>query len=183
MRYLLLILVLAGCGSSSDDNPMQEKTYLVAGQSNALVCNWAVFEEWTGGKVVNIALGGRSIDSLISMFNPKSIKGIDFDAVIFIHGESDAIEETYPPYYVERVEYYRELLGVSDKPFYVTSVGYTIGSYPDELFDPIREIQRETWNIVYDGAWQFRERGMLIDEIHFGREACEEIFQGVIHVQ
>jgi len=183
IAVLLLIPHLTGCGSDGSSDEPAHKTYLVAGQSNALVCNWAVFEYWAKATVINIALGGRSIDSLISMFDPESIKGIDFDAVIFIHGESDSIEYTHPPYYIERVNYYRELIGVDNLPFIVSTVGQAAAGsfYQNNHYPLIRAAQREqeNWIIAYDDAWQFEEWGLLIDDIHFSREGCELIMDGI----
>ena len=158
-----------------------EPKILVGGQSNALSCDWSYFENKTGIKVKNIAISGTHIQGLIDEF-PDNLG--EFNDMIFVHGESDALEKTNPRTYIDMVNRYQNMLGVSN--IYFSSVGYTTDSSIDDDFDAIRNVverevnSRTDWVIAYKNAKTFRERGLLIDHIHFTSAGCMEMMDHIM---
>lgn len=197
MKYLLIALLLAGCGGSpvkkdTTVEPIVEpvvepivepiievKTkYIVAGQSNAALCDWSYFEELTGAEVSSIAVSGKGIEYLISEL-PNQEYDIGAKAILFVHGEFDSVTENKN--YTPRVEDYRVLLG--DLPLLISTVGYFKRGndeiYPDYMFDAIRDEVKnkaeadDNWIIAFDDAKMFPEWGMLnSDGIHFNNDGC-----------
>lgn len=180
MKYLLMLLLLIGCDDARINEPEAEdekpNVYIVAGQSNAQGCDWSYFEDLTKSEVIMIALPGKRIEQLIDLFPDKEhlIKGVNAKAILFVHGESDAIAKTTN--YIEQVEEYRVMLG--DFPIFISNVGY-FGKYPKELFDTIiNQVKaeaefNENWFIAFDQARYFLEWGMLkADNGHFNKDGC-----------
>ena len=70
MKVLMMVMVmgLMGCDVRPDlkYTELQNNTYIVTGQSNAERCDWSHFEAITGSTVINISVGGYSIESLIA---------------------------------------------------------------------------------------------------------------------
>lgn len=168
-KWLILGILLGlcyfvyGCGSSD------KKTYIVAGQSNAVRCDWSYYEKKTGNRIINIARGAHTIDDLIAVYEPVSGHG-----VFFIHGESDSKLGTDPNYYIERVKEYQVMIGV---PMYISTVGYN-RNYPPDHFDMIRKAQKKNFTVLFDEAKNFIEWGMLIDQVHFSEEGCKRMMKG-----
>jgi hypothetical protein len=185
MKYLLVVLLLVGCGGSSEKEVAIEQPeevvyqpdikikYIVAGQSNASQCDWAYFEELTGSEVINLSLSGYPIKRLINETDYSNIK--DAKAIIFVHGEADSISGMNGIDYVELVKNYQGLLG--DVPLYISTVGY-YDKIDDVYFDEIRNAvsdeasKNNNWFISFNNAQYFREWGMLSDGIHFTDEGC-----------
>ena len=175
---ILLAVGLAGC----DDDVIKEKDiYVVAGQSNAVLCNWWYFEYRTDSEVKVIADGGKTIGYLYNDFENKRhiVDGFDVKAIIFVHGESDAMNKN--PVYAEKVEAYRGLIG--DVPLLISNVGYfgyhKKDNYPDVIFDSITkqvndEIEvNDSWILAFDDAKNFPDWGMLeSDGVHFTEAGC-----------
>lgn len=163
MRYLISLLLLVGCGSESE-------LYIVAGQSNAVRCDWSEF------KIINIARGAHTIDDLIQAFHHDFKEA---DGIFFVHGESDSKLMTDPDYYVERVEFYRNLISNQvgkDLNLYISTVGYNL-EHPKEHFDLIRDkvnsIENDKWIVVYNDVQFYPEWDLLIDQVHFTEEGCK----------
>lgn len=190
MKYIILILmvVLFGCGGGDPTaEPINKNPdiYIVAGQSNANVCDWLYFEDLTGSTVIKIAVGSSNIDRLMELYEPiitdkKSVKGI-----IFVHGENDSLESTPPEYYISQVENYRKMISADigyNLPMYISTVGYS-ATQPDIKFDLIRDAVRNyedpNWVIAFDEAFRFRDWGWLRDTIHFNQDACRLMIEGI----
>lgn len=190
LLFLAAAVALAGCNSASEDRPELvpgQKQYIVSGQSNATGCDWSYFESITDSQVTLIARSGHSIDQLIDVYNPLGVLTVDAEAIIFVHGESDAIAHTPPEYYRARVEEYRAMIsndvGVN-LPLLVSTVGYYDKS-PDEDFDIIRNAAKAeaavnpNWVIAYDDAQYFRDWGYLTDGVHFSEDGCIAVMEGI----
>ena len=173
----------------NDTNIVTQKdnVYIVSGQSNASLCDWSYFESISGHKVINIARAGHDIGELIGAYNNSSIIGVNPKGIIFIHGESDAIDKTELTEYSRQVEEYRALISNdvdSDLPMYISTVGY-YSKMPDDNFNALRSSvanQAELnplWFIAYDDAKNFRDWGMISDGIHFTVEGCQVMMEGI----
>ena len=200
--FLMIVVFLAGCGGGNpESNTLPEKPaevpekpivylddiYIVSGQSNATVCDWSYFEELTGHEVVNIAIGGRTIDMLIDEYKTHNLADIKPKGIMFVHGENDSIKKTDVDYYVERVEFYREMISKDlsvDLPLYISTVGYYVESY-DEDFDRLRNKVisqskiNKMWHIAYNDAQYYRYWGLLYDGIHFDTQGCNLMMEGI----
>ena len=186
MKYLLIIIFLTGCGGGNIE-PINKNSdfYIVAGQSNANVCDWTYFESLTGSTIIRISKGGANIDTLIDIYEPIAGDKKDIRGIIFVHGENDAFESTPPDYYVSQVENYREMISTDvghNLPIYFSTVGYST-IQPDANMDLIRNAIRnykdQNWVIAYDEAYLFRDWGWLIDTIHFNQDACRMMIEGM----
>jgi hypothetical protein len=197
-KYLLMVVFIAGCseGSNTENEIItKEKRYIVAGQSNAVRPDWSYLEDLTGIKTVNIAVAGKTIDYLIDNFNPNDLGDYDYQGIIFIHGESDAIEFTQTAYYIERVELYREMISgaaLNDLDLLITSVlkPSSLWVYDKSHFPNIREAVEDEaeinnkWRIVFAGAVRYEEWGMLADELHaneIGQRLMMDTYTGYIN--
>lgn len=188
LAFLLLALILGGCESKFPRPLLDGHDFIIAGQSNGSNCDWSYFESLTGKTVYNMAQPGESIDDLIRrhtpimLLNPKKPEGI-----IFVHGESDAINLTPPDYYVERVEWYRKMISVevgADLPMYFSTVGYYSPYFPDDHFDVIRNAvlghDDPNWTVAFNGAQYFRDYGLIRpDAVHFTEEGCKVMMDGI----
>tara|TARA_R110000744_G_scaffold107393_1_gene203910 strand:- start:3698 stop:4294 length:597 start_codon:yes stop_codon:yes gene_type:complete len=183
MKYILIALLLVGCGgsTSSGDIEVKKDVYVVAGQSNGRNCDWSYFEDITESETIMLALGSHGISMLIDKLPTQlnKIEGVNLKAILFVHGEHDAIRSTEN--YTDSVESYRKMIG--DVPLLISNVGYVSGNtrdkYPDELFDYITsDVKKEikinsNWYLAFDDAKHFREWGMISsDEIHFTKDGC-----------
>lgn len=191
---LALTISACGGGSSSEsvelDAPTIEasKTYIVAGQSNAALCDWSYFELEANAKVVNIAVSGASIERLHHDYLSSSVSNSNPSAIIFVHGETDAIDKTNADEYVVSVESYRAKISADtgvELPLVISSVGYQVGGV-DSDFDIIRNAvynesyENELWSIGYSDTKYFIEWGLLFDDIHYNQQGCEMMMNGLI---
>lgn len=194
MKYLLLALFLTSCGGGAAPEPINinDADYIIAGQSNASYCDWSYFTNKTGYTTSSIVGAGLSIQYLIDRYTPiinaSSVKGI-----IFVHGESDAIELTDPNVYVTKVEQYRNMISSDigkSTPLLISTVGFggydfISDYYPDQHFTIIRNAVKsvisDKWSIAYDDAQYFRDWGMLKDDgLHFTQQGCEAMMDAMI---
>ena len=174
--FIFVLIAIVGCNDDSSPRDMKNNNILVSGQSNAYRCDWSYFEDKTGYVVTNISMGGTGIQGLIDGI-PSDIG--NFDLMVFVHGERDSLKRTDPDLYVNKLSEYQNILGVSE--IYISSVGYTTDKRRDLDFDKLRDrvedeaYYRDDWVIGYRKAKSFRERGMLIDHIHFSEAGCIEM--------
>lgn len=199
MKYLILviIMVITGCKSSGatkeegkkQDEPIVylDDIYIVAGQSNAVSCDWGYFEGMTGSKIINMAIPAHSIELLIEKYNEHMAIGVKPKGIIFVHGETDGKDGTNLDEYNSMVEKYRLMISKTtgvELPLYISTVGYWIDE-PDINFDLLREsvIKHSTinkmWNISYNDVKNFRDWGLLFDGLHFKREGCDLMMEGI----
>jgi len=179
MKYILVVLLLlAACTEPSKHR--KEHAYLIAGQSNALKTDWSYFEDETGIKTTNIAVGGTKIDGLIELFDPESLEDYNYQGIFFIHGGGDSFIRTPPDYYVARVEEYRQMMSIAadkDLKLLISSNGYPseAARRRTDHFAVIRNAVRDeakinsNWVIVFDDAEHFDVWGMLKDMMHYNR--------------
>lgn len=162
--------------------------YVVAGQSNAVICDWSSFEQKTNSTVVNIAIVGASIHSLIKGYSASASKRKNLRGVIFVHGETDSRVNTPPKNYVDMVERYRKMISHgadTQLPMYISTVGYKHG-YNKNSYDKIRsEVilrakNNKMWNISFNGAKDFFYNGGLIDDVHFSPASCESMIESIL---
>lgn len=203
MKYLIFItsLMLVGCGSGGGDSKTPEPTppvasqcvagldevdYLVTGQSNAMSyvspaapgVDWSYFEDLTGFKTYNIAVGGKNIDWLRRNLDRDLVSCMTgLKGVFYIHGEADAVYGNPQDYKEDLRIYMRNILDLSGAgKVFVSSVGYRVEPEYDAAFDSIRAVQYalvdayENWFLAFDDAKQFRDWGLLDDHIHFNEE-------------
>ncbi|MCC3792576.1 SGNH/GDSL hydrolase family protein [Vibrio parahaemolyticus] len=195
-KAILLVAsaLLFGCNDSSTKPPVESSCeagldkvdYLITGQSNAMEyvspeapgVNWSYFEEKTGFKTYNIAVGGKNIDWLRRNLDKELVSCMtNLKGVLYIHGEADAVYGNPKDYKEDLRIYMRNILDWSgaDKVF-VSSVGYRVEPEYDTKFDGIRDVQYflvdayENWFLAFDDARYFRGWGMLDDQIHFNEE-------------
>ena len=191
MKKLILIaaILLTGCGGSSVESvaiPKIKKpvahainnddVYIVAGQSNAMGCDWSYFEHLTGSTTIMIAKSGAGIKELVDDY-PKQeslIKDVNAKAILFVHGETDSVARTIN--YTDQVEEYRLMLGGS--PLLISTVGY-FKDFDHSLFDKLtKKVKGEAkvnpnWVIAFDDARNFYQWGMLkADKGHFNEDGC-----------
>lgn len=200
MKYLLIALMLMGCGGGSEDTKepvikmeykregtQPDNLYIVTGQSNAFKCDWSYFEGITGSTVINISKSGYVIERLIEEYDSSEIVGTNPAGIILVHGESDSINKINTDFYNSKLEEYRLLISKDAQrnlPLHISSVGYYV-SQPDILFDTLRNAVIEEskinpfWNIAYNDVKSFRDWGMLFDGIHFTTEGCQVMMEGV----
>lgn len=196
IRLVIVFWLLSGCGSEIIEKQaiqlkypapdLSGNTYIVGGQSNAVRCDWSYFEKTTKARIINIAKEAHDIDLLISSYDHPELDNVIAKSIIFVHGESDAVHHTAPDYYVERVEYFRQI--VSDQigvnlPLLISTVGYS-AEYPDDHFNIIRVSVKTTkynnWMVAYDLAQYYRDWGWLLDGIHFTENGCKSMMNGII---
>lgn len=191
MKVLIMVLMvlISGCKTEKIEDaprleiiePEKPVAYIVAGQSNAVLCDWSYFESLTGSEVIMLAEGGKTIGYLYNNFENKKhlLEGVDAKAILFVHGESDAMNKNQG--YAKKVEDYRVLLG--DKPLLISNVGYfdyhKTEVYPDAIFDRITSQVNEQitsnskWFLAFDDSRYFRDWGMLqADGVHFTEVGC-----------
>ena len=101
MRYLAILLLLAGCGSDMEARG-EEGVFIVSGQSNAMRCDWDYVTQETGYEIYNIAKPGTAIQQHIDEYYHPEINGMDVLAVIFVNGGADAKIETPPDEYIDK---------------------------------------------------------------------------------
>lgn len=190
-KIIFIVLMITGCGGGSTDNFTPEikadNLYIVAGQSNAKRCDWSYFEEMTGSKVINIAVGGYSIERLIKEYDNSNFIGTKPKGIIFVHGESDSVKKTNVKHYSNQVEQYRKLISNDVKinlPLYISTVGY-YHKIHDVSFDALRKAvieqskENPLWLIAYDEAKNFRDWGLLPDNLHFSETGCQLMMEGI----
>ncbi|MFW0985538.1 hypothetical protein ACEV8U_19065 [Vibrio parahaemolyticus] len=194
MMLFTAFALLFGCNDNSTEPPIESSCevglnkvdYLITGQSNAMEyvspeapgVNWSYFEEKTGFKTYNIAVGGKNIDWLRRNLDKELVSCMsNLKGVLYIHGEADAVYGNPKDYKEDLRIYMRNIIDWSgaDKVF-VSSVGYRVEPEYDTKFDGIREVQYflvdayENWFLAFDDARYFRDWGLLDDQIHFNEE-------------
>ncbi|WP_181027881.1 SGNH/GDSL hydrolase family protein [Vibrio jasicida] len=198
MKKALLLIsaaLLFGCNDSSNPPPvnstceagLDQVDYLITGQSNAMAyvspeapgVDWSYFENKTGFKTYNIAVGGKNMDWLRRNLDQELVSCMtNLKGVLYVHGEADAMYETPTEDYKADLRIYmRNILEWSgaDKVF-VSSVGYRVEPEHDSKFDRIRDVQYflidsyDNWFLAFDDARYFRDWGLLDDQIHFNEE-------------
>lgn len=180
--FVFVLIAIVGCNDDFVPYDMKNNNILVSGQSNAYLCDWSYFEEISGYKVTNISVPGKDIDELIGLFEPSIMKS-NHEIMVFVHGESDSVRETYPREYIQRVHDYQNLTGVNY--IYFSTVGYTDHAQKDWSFDLIRNAVIDAsdsidyWKVGYNDARTFRDRGMLIDHVHFSQSGCKEMMASI----
>lgn len=172
ISLVICSLLLISCNGRQIDLCLNSPEYIVTGQSNANM-NWDYFENKAGAKVKNISRGGYTIQQLINQMSNEKLPCLrDLKGILLIHGEHDALWETDPLIYREKLEEYR--LMIKDVSLYISLVGYTTNSLEDHLFDKIRNIQENSgfpnWVVSFKDANKFRDWGMLVDDIHYNTE-------------
>lgn len=191
MRIFLIITCLLIQACNTDGVVNERKDILVSGQSNAARCDWSYFESISDYDVVNISVGGYTIDELINEALDDQYQNLP-SKMIFVHGESDAKYAHQGSRYVGKVNDYINILGVSD--VYISLVGYRVvdGMYGNadqaemnERFDDIRnatefEIKSNSvWKLGFSDAKYFVDWGLLSDHIHFNQEGCEMMMESI----
>lgn len=155
--------------------------FFVSGQSNASRADWTIFEQNTGYTVQVIARGGFSIDMLHTHV-PRGLCFTNAKGLIFVHGETDATNDTDPDYYIYQVERYRNRFKL---PMYISSVGYRSNGELDAQYDAIREAQELKvqdsckWSLSYSDAKHFRDWGYMIDRDHFSPEGYKLMIDAI----
>ena len=180
IRLILVTLLLAGCGSSNDPEASVQRvaeshTFVVVGQSNAVRCNWGYYERISGNDVINLAVGGKTIDELIDLYDPSILAGADIIGVFVVHGEADGKAGTDPEYYASRLKVYQEMIADSlgyGVQLYISTVGYRLRD-GKESYDAIRKsVRNQGWVIAWNKAQFYSDWGMLVDSVHFTRGGC-----------
>ena len=195
LLFVLAAIGLVGCNSSESTPPPPSTTceagldqvdYLITGQSNAMAyvspsapgVNWSYFEDKTGFKTYNIAVGGKNIDWLRRNLDTELVSCMtNLKGVLYIHGEADAVYGNPKDYKEDLRIYMRNILELSGADdVFVSSVGYRVEHDYDSKFDGIRDVQYflidayDNWNLAFDDARFFRDWGLLDDHIHFNEE-------------
>lgn len=188
--YSTTLLFIVGCNEDIIHNVTDSKI-IVSGQSNAVRCDWSYFEAIAGYEVVNIAIGGYTIQKLIDDAINNQYQNLP-NKMVFVHGESDAKYSHDGDWYVGMVNDYINILGVSD--VYISLVGYRIvdGMYGnadqqemDLRFDEIRQATIEesknnsVWNIGFSDAKYFRDWGLMSDHVHFNSDGCKMMMDSI----
>lgn len=166
-----------------------DRRFIVAGQSNAQRCDWRYFKKKAGVRLIKIAAGGASIDSLIRLLDSRPERFDNMTGILFVHGEADSKVRVPPKHYIEQVELYRQL--ISDKagrnlPLHVSTVGYRRNDSRYH-YDLLRQAvideakSNANWVIAFNEAQYFIERGMLVDNVHFTAEGCEVMMDAMVN--
>jgi len=187
MKNILLVsvLFLSACGGSGDtrqepkDNPavpQKDVRFLVAGQSNAVRCDW----DYLDISYKSIAVGSQSIQDLIDIYVDQDYAA--YDGILFVHGEQDAYLLTDPKIYVDKVEEYRKMIGL---PIYISTVGYDFrysGNH-DQIRDAVNSEAKanKNWTVTFNEAQYFPELGNLLgDGVHFNQQGCEMMMDYIL---
>jgi hypothetical protein len=173
----IFILFLSACNGTTNEAGVSKKTInykqliAITGQSNARDCDWSYIEN-ENVETENLAIGGTTIQELID----HHLGWDDFDSIIFIHGENDAMLKTDPMLYVDKVEEYRLMFG--DIPIYISLVGndsYHRNGNHDEIRGSVinESIANPMWFVMFEDAQYFHKQGLMKDHVHYSIEGCE----------
>ena len=186
-KVIGLSLLLLGCGGDQVLPPVETCSdellsvdYLITGQSNAMAegVDWSYFEDKTGFKTYNIAVGGKMSAWLRRNLDVEAVSCMkNLKGVFYIHGEADSMYGNAKDYRNHTRIYLNNILEYSGaESVYISTVGYRVEPEHDGKFEAIRSVQYlfsqayENWHIAFDDAKRFRDWGMLEDQIHFSEE-------------